>query len=82
MLLENGADINAQGGHYDNALQAVVHVGRLEVVHELLQHGADVNVRCFDGSPLKVARSAERRGKPYYQDIVRLLEDYGARNGY
>jgi len=32
MLLEKGANINAQGGHYGNALQAASIQGRKEVV--------------------------------------------------
>lgn len=32
MLLDNGADVNAQGGKHGNALQAALEKGHLEVV--------------------------------------------------
>jgi ankyrin repeat protein len=43
--LEKGADVNAQGGEYGNALQAASAQGRKEVVQMLLKKGADVNTR-------------------------------------
>lgn len=45
LLLEAGADVNAQGGHYGNALQAASFRGDREVVQQLLGAGADVNVQ-------------------------------------
>ncbi|GIZ49344.1 hypothetical protein CKM354_001237600 [Cercospora kikuchii] len=42
-LLAHGADVNARGGHYDNALQAASANGHVEIVDVLLHHGADVN---------------------------------------
>lgn len=36
MLLDNGADVNAQGGRYDNALQAALSEGYEKVVRLLL----------------------------------------------
>ncbi|KAF1830092.1 ankyrin repeat domain-containing protein, partial [Decorospora gaudefroyi] len=41
MLLDKGADVNAQGGHYGNALQAASVGGHKEVVTLLLDKGAD-----------------------------------------
>jgi ankyrin repeat protein len=41
LLLANGADVNARGGHYGTALQAAAAGGQLEAVKLLLQHGAD-----------------------------------------
>jgi ankyrin repeat protein len=43
MLLDQGADVNAQGGEYGNALYAVSDGGYKEVVQMLLDQGADVN---------------------------------------
>lgn len=45
MLLERGADVNAQGGHYDSALQAASASGRGKMVQVLLGAGADVNAQ-------------------------------------
>lgn len=45
MLLEKGADVNALGGRYGNALQAASWQHRTEVVALLLEKGADVNAR-------------------------------------
>ena len=43
LLLEKGADVNAQGGYYGNALQAASYEGNEKVVQLLLKKGADVN---------------------------------------
>jgi ankyrin repeat protein len=43
LLLENGADINAQGGRYGNALEAAVVVDRLDIAQLLLSRGAKVD---------------------------------------
>jgi ankyrin repeat protein len=46
VLLENGADVNAQGWRYGNALQAAAAArGNTEVVKVLLENGADVNAQ-------------------------------------
>jgi ankyrin repeat protein len=46
LLLENGADVNAQGGEYGNALQAASHQGHDKIVQMLLENGAqkDLNI--------------------------------------
>ncbi|KAF9061831.1 ankyrin repeat-containing domain protein [Rhodocollybia butyracea] len=44
-LLKHGADVNAQGGFYSNALYAAVAAGHQTMVCDLLEHGADVNAR-------------------------------------
>ena len=43
MLLDKGADINAQGGHYGNALQAVSYGGHEKEVQMLLNYNTVVN---------------------------------------
>ena len=43
LLLKKGANINAQGGVYGNALQAALDRGYEAVVKLLLEKGADVN---------------------------------------
>ncbi|KAJ6602566.1 hypothetical protein DFH09DRAFT_1354883 [Mycena vulgaris] len=47
LLLENGADVNSDGGIYEAALQACLTrgIGWKEVARMLLQHGADVNAQ-------------------------------------
>jgi hypothetical protein len=45
MLIDGGADVNAQGGKFGNALQAAAWEGSTEVVKMLLDAGADVNVK-------------------------------------
>ncbi|KAF8510451.1 hypothetical protein JB92DRAFT_3118991 [Gautieria morchelliformis] len=44
-LLENGADANAQGGKWGNALQAALSEGHHLIVELLLEKGADVNAQ-------------------------------------
>lgn len=43
MLLSKGAEVNAQGGQYDNALQAASARGHGNIVDALLSKGADMN---------------------------------------
>jgi len=45
--LRNGAETNAQGGLYGNALQAASQNGHREVVEMLLENGADVNMQGY-----------------------------------
>ena len=45
MLLERGADVNAEGGGYGNALQSASHNDHQEIVQVLLKRGADVNAQ-------------------------------------
>ncbi|KAK0736729.1 hypothetical protein B0T21DRAFT_367415 [Apiosordaria backusii] len=44
-LLDEGADVNAQGGRYGNALQATSLGGHRKTVQLLLDKGADVNTQ-------------------------------------
>ncbi|KAF2625511.1 hypothetical protein BU25DRAFT_371926, partial [Macroventuria anomochaeta] len=45
LLLNNGADVNAQGGLYGNALQAASFGGHKETVRLLLNKGAEINAQ-------------------------------------
>ena len=73
LLLERGADVNAQGGHYGNALQAASFNGHRGVVELLLERGADVNAQGGDyGNALQAASSNGDRG------VVELLLERGA----
>ena len=63
LILERGADVNAQGGHYGNALQAASCNGHRGVVELLLERGADVNAQGGDyGNALQAASSNGDRG--------------------
>ncbi|KAK7217682.1 hypothetical protein V2G26_005685 [Clonostachys chloroleuca] len=60
--VEKGADINAQGGEYVNALQAVSVFGHLEMAEMLIQKGADINARCGEhGNALQAALETGHR---------------------
>ncbi|KAL6362155.1 hypothetical protein LRP88_04231 [Fusarium phalaenopsidis] len=72
-LMEEGADVNAQGGKYGNALQAALWEGHLDIVRLLVEKGADVNAQGGEyGNALQAASSEG------YLDIVRLLVERGA----
>ena len=43
LLLENGAEVKAEGGEYGNALQAASYIGNKAIVKLLLENGAEVN---------------------------------------
>ncbi|PWO20497.1 VPS9 domain protein [Pyrenophora tritici-repentis] len=73
MLLDNGADANAQGGDYGNALQAASERGHTEVVKLLLDKGADVNAQ--GGLHGNALQAASERG---HAEVVKLLLDKGA----
>jgi len=73
LLLDKGADVNAQGGEYGNALQAAASNGHEGIVRLLLDEGADVNAQGgFYGNALQVAAYEGHEG------IVRLLLNEGA----
>ena len=45
LLLDHGADVNAQGGHYGSPLQAALQSKKIEAIQLLLDRGADVNLQ-------------------------------------
>ncbi|KID60063.1 Pfs, NACHT and Ankyrin domain protein, partial [Metarhizium brunneum ARSEF 3297] len=72
-LIGKGADINAKGGKYGNALQAALETGHLEIAKLLLDRGADVSAEGgYYGNALQ---AASFRG---HLEIVKLLLDKGA----
>jgi hypothetical protein len=73
LLLDKGANVNAQGGHYSNALQAASFKGHKEIVMLLLDKGADVNAQ--GGFFNNALQAASREG---HKEIVMLLLDKGA----
>jgi ankyrin repeat protein len=73
MLLDKGADVNAQGGDYGNALQAASSRGHEVVVKILLDKGADVNAKGGHfGNALQVASAGG------HEAVVKMLLDKGA----
>ena len=72
-LIDKGADVNAQGGEYGNALQAASQGGHQEIVKLLLNNGADFNAQ---GGEYGNALQAASRGG--HQEIVKLLLNNGA----
>jgi ankyrin repeat protein len=73
LLLDKGADVDAQGGRYGNALQAASSRGHEAMVKLLLGKGADVNARgTWYGNALQ---AASYKG---HEAVVRLLLDKGA----
>ncbi|KAI7109644.1 hypothetical protein KC339_g625 [Hortaea werneckii] len=69
LLLARGADVNAQGGYFGNALQAAASEGSIEVVERLLTAGADVNAQGGEyGNALQTAAVND-----YVEVVERLL---------
>jgi len=72
-LLDNGADVNVQGGYNGNALQAASSRGHKEIAMLLLDKGADVNAQGGYYSNALQAASSRR-----HKEIAMLLLDKGA----
>ncbi|KAL9095787.1 MAG: hypothetical protein Q9165_001784 [Trypethelium subeluteriae] len=73
LLLDMGADVNAQGGWYGHALQAAVVHGHEMVVKRLIVMGADVNAQGgWYGNALQGASECR------HTELVKLLRDHGA----
>ena len=45
MLLDKGANVNAQGEYFNNALQATLYGGHDQVMQTLLDKGVNVNAQ-------------------------------------
>ncbi|KAH6870903.1 ankyrin repeat-containing domain protein, partial [Thelonectria olida] len=73
LLLEKGADVNAEGRRYGSAIQAASAGGHDKTVQLLLEKGADVNAKGGEyGSALQAASA---RG---HDKIIQLLLEKGA----
>ena len=73
LLLENGAEVNAEGGTLGNALQAASYSGSEAIVKLLLENGAEVNAEGgFFGNALQAASDSGNEA------IVKLLLENGA----
>ncbi|KAF7176013.1 hypothetical protein CNMCM7691_001188 [Aspergillus felis] len=73
LLIEKGADVNAQGGDYGYALQAASYQGHKEVVQLLLEKGADVNAQ--GGLFGNALQAASLQG---HKDVMQQLLEKGA----
>ena len=73
LLLDEGADVNAQGRRYGNALQAASEGGHKAVVKLLLDKGADVNAQGRQYGNALQAASYEG-----HKAVVELLLNKGA----
>ncbi|KAH0534139.1 hypothetical protein FGG08_007265 [Glutinoglossum americanum] len=72
LLLDRGAEVNAEGGLYGNALQAALANGHEKIAQLLLGRGADVNAQ---GGKYGAALQAASR---YGSKVARVLLDRGA----
>lgn len=73
LLLDKGADVNAEGGEYGTALQVAAYGGNFECMHLLLDKGADVNAEGGEyGSALQAASYA------CHLEVVKELLSNGA----
>ncbi|KAG9196777.1 hypothetical protein G6514_004687, partial [Epicoccum nigrum] len=73
LLLDKGAEVNAQGGRYGNALQAASQGGHKQVVKMLLDKGANVNAQ---GGRYGNALQAASQGG--HKQVVEMLLNKGA----
>jgi ankyrin repeat protein len=73
VLINGGADVNAQGGYYSNALQAASAEGHDKVVQMLIDAGADMNAQGgYYGNALQVASARD------HEKVVQILMNAGA----
>jgi len=72
ILLEQGAEINAQSGEYGNALAAAARNGHTEIVNMLLDKGANINVMSEIGNALMASIFRRKEG------VTTLLLERGA----
>jgi hypothetical protein len=76
LLIDAGADVNAQSCNQSTALHCAAEYGHTEIVELLLEADADPNVKDFKGkTPLDWAVWNN------HQDIVDLLRKYNAKTG-
>jgi ankyrin repeat protein len=73
MLLDQGAEVNTEGGDYDNALQVSSAGGHEKVVQMMLDQGAEMNAQSgYYGNALQAASAGG------HEEVVQMLLDQGA----
>ncbi|KAI4139929.1 MAG: hypothetical protein L6R39_006038 [Caloplaca ligustica] len=73
LLLDKGADVNAQAGRFSTALQAASSEGHYKVVQILIQKGANINIQ--GGKYDTALQAASSKG---YEIVVQMLLEKGA----
>jgi hypothetical protein len=68
LLVDKGAEVNAQSGHYGNALRAASYRGHEQVVKMLLEAGAEVNAQ--SGHYGNALQAASYQG---HKQVVKML---------
>jgi ankyrin repeat protein len=80
LLLNNGAKVNTQGGHYGNALQAAAAEGHERVVEQLLDAGANVNAQ--GGSYCNALEAAAASGhERVVEQLLKACANVNAQGG-
>jgi hypothetical protein len=73
LLLDKGVNVNAQGGHFGNALQAASARGHEQVVKTLLDKGADVNAQ-----GRRYGNALQAASEQGHEQVVKTLLNAGA----
>ena len=76
LLLDKGADVNAQGGTYRGALKAASRDGNVRVVQLLLDKGVGVNAQTPQGGYYSNALQAALRSRlpQFSEDTLRIAK--------
>lgn len=78
LLLEHGADANAEDNDHDSPLHSASFSGKLEIVRVLLYHGANANAKNDQGeTPLHQVSQGEYKSQGDGIGIAKLLLDRG-----
>jgi ankyrin repeat protein len=76
VLIENGADVNAQDDDGDTPLSNALYQRHMEIIKELIKNGADVNIKVDNGrTPLHIASDWLGLQNP---EIIEILISKGA----
>ena len=72
-LLDQGAEVNAREKLGDTALTEAAYYGHLDIVKELIFHGADVNMIGDDGTALDIATNRK------HAEVADLVRHHGGK---